>query len=240
MNERVIGQDGTGDSVTHNLLEVAKLVGIRSETFARYPPGFSEKFDAELREDNVGDGGGNDNNHFGDKQSGGDSGDHLEDNLDREDVMCRCGGDNLDCYRVAQQELMYLISASSSIGGCGVVLTGDFHWSDIKQLTPGDNPAASAYAPSTNPLTGDKTYTFPKPIHQLMASGMSTSTGSNVTCDSFRLDPLGLRTHPECSFVRGPSFGRVQFQYSRQDLLQVTPSPTQINQPHTQINQPAI
>eukprot|EP01035_Chromulina_nebulosa_P027157 gene27157-35671_t len=36
---------------------------------------------------------------------------------------------------------------------------------------------------------------------------MSSSTGVNWTCDEFRLDPLHLRTHPECSFVRGSNFG---------------------------------
>ena len=236
MNGYIIGQDGTGDSINHNLLELAKLVGIRSETSGRHPFDSSVLSDSMLREDiDVVKGRRSDNN---DSDSNSDSnsdnlGDHLEDNVVPEDVMCRCGGDNLDCYRVAQQELMYLISTSSSVAGCSVVLTGDFHWSDIKQLSPGTNPAALAYAPATNPLTGKNSYTFPKPIHQLMASGMSTSTGSNVTCDSFRLDPLGLRTHPECSFVCGPSFGRVQFKYSRQDPLKVPslPLPSYTNEP---------
>ena len=138
MNGYIIGQDGTGDSINHNLLELAKLVGIRSETSGRHPFDSSVLSDSMLREDiDVVKGRRSDNN---DSDSNSDSnsdnlGDHLEDNVVPEDVMCRCGGDNLDCYRVAQQELMYLISTSSSVAGCSVVLTGDFHWSDIKQLT---------------------------------------------------------------------------------------------------------
>jgi hypothetical protein len=46
-----------------------------------------------------------------------------------------------------------------------------------------------------------------------MASGMSTSTGKNYTCESYRLDPFHLRTHPECDFVRGPSFGMIDIDY---------------------------
>lgn len=42
----------------------------------------------------------------------------------------------------------------------------------------------------------------------------SFDAGVNFTCEDYRLDPLGLRTHPECDFVRGPSYGRVVFEYS--------------------------
>jgi hypothetical protein len=41
-------------------------------------------------------------------------------------VSCRCGGDNLDCYTVAQRELFHIMTHTT---GCSVVLTGDFHWS---------------------------------------------------------------------------------------------------------------
>jgi hypothetical protein len=33
--------------------------------------------------------------------------------------------------------------------------------------------------------------------------------GKSYSCESFRLDPLKLRMHPECDFVTGPNFGRV-------------------------------
>lgn len=39
---------------------------------------------------------------------------------------CRCGGDNLDCYRTAQAQLLHTIATSSQ--GCAVVLTGDYHF----------------------------------------------------------------------------------------------------------------
>ena len=115
-------------------------------------------------------------------------------------VNCTCGGDNLDCYRVAQSELLHIISHSTSTGSCSVVLTGDFHFSDIKVLDPGPSTAyASLYHSAGNS----------KPVYQLMASGMSESTAKLVSCESYRLDPLHLRTHPECDFVTGPSFGMV-------------------------------
>jgi alkaline phosphatase D len=114
-----------------------------------------------------------------------------------EDVKCRCSGDDWDCYSVAQRELLHLLSQTS---GCVIVLTGDFHFSDIKVLNPGSSKKyASVYNSASNP----------KPIYQVMASGMSYSTGQNYTCSDFRLDPLQLRTHPECSFVTGPNFGMV-------------------------------
>ena len=128
-----------------------------------------------------------------------------------EDVFCRCGGDDLDCYSAAQQELLYLIAGPGSTG-CAVVLTGDFHWSDVKVLRPG-TPAASAYSPAPHPVTGEPLFALVRPVPQLMASGLTSSTGSNVSCDGFALDPLSLRVHPECAFVRGPSYGRLVFEY---------------------------
>lgn len=114
------------------------------------------------------------------------------------DVKCRCGGDNLDCYSVAQRELLHIISSSS---GCPVIITGDYHFSDIKAMHPGVQRYSdhTVYDSQHNPQT----------VYQVMSSGMSESTGRNVSCEDYRLDPLGLRTHPECSFVRGPNFGRV-------------------------------
>ena len=122
-----------------------------------------------------------------------------------EDIDCYCGGDNLDCYRVAQQELLYIIAQENN--GCNIVITGDYHFSDIKALNPGDQLYSSYYFSKDNL----------KPIYQVMASGMSTSTGHNFTCDDYRLDPLKLRTHPECDFVRGPSFGMIQFDVSNKN-----------------------
>lgn len=112
------------------------------------------------------------------------------------DVQCRCGGDNLDCYRVAQRDLIETISLSK---GCAIVLTGDYHFADIKQIQSGKQ-AYSDYYHTSN---------LSKPIYQVMASGMSLSTAKNFTCEDFRLDPMKMRLHPECSFVTGPNFGQV-------------------------------
>ena len=49
---------------------------------------------------------------------------------EEEDVLCKCGGDDWNCYSAAQQELLYLLTQTGK--GCSVVLTGDYHWSDIK------------------------------------------------------------------------------------------------------------
>jgi hypothetical protein len=46
-----------------------------------------------------------------------------------------------------------------------------------------------------------------------MASGLTISTGSDVPCTGFALDPLALRTHAESAFVRGPTYGRLVVEY---------------------------
>ena len=54
-----------------------------------------------------------------------------------------CSGDNWDCYRPAQQNL---IAQLARIHGCVVVITGDYHAADIKRIVPGeDAPYASFY-----------------------------------------------------------------------------------------------
>jgi alkaline phosphatase D len=46
-----------------------------------------------------------------------------------------CSGDDWDCYRPAQQNL---IAELSRIPGCVVVITGDYHAADIKRVMPGE------------------------------------------------------------------------------------------------------
>jgi alkaline phosphatase D len=122
---------------------------------------------------------------------------YKDDDNNEETVNCSCGGDNIDCYRVAQAELLYLIQR---VKGCAVILTGDYHFADIKVLRNGKQ-VYSHYYQSEN---------FSQPIYQIMSSGLTDSTARNVSCEDYRLDPMGLRTHSECSFVRGPNFGRVR------------------------------
>lgn len=135
-------------------------------------------------------------------------GEYVQDSKPPEEVMCRCGGDNMDCFRVAQLELLHTISTSH---GCAVVLTGDYHFADIKALRGGDRVYASYYNSSH----------LSKPIVQVMASGMSASTARNFSCEDFRLDPMGLRTHPECSFVTGPNYGRLLMETEGDHLARV-------------------
>ena len=66
-------------------------------------------------------------------------------------IECYCGGDNLDCYRVAQQELLYTINHESTTG-CSIVITGDYHYSDIKALNPGQNLYSPYYFSENNPI----------------------------------------------------------------------------------------
>eukprot|EP01038_Epipyxis_sp_PR26KG_P008218 gene8218-11124_t len=116
-------------------------------------------------------------------------------------ITCRCGGDNLDCYRVGQLELLHILA---NVTGCPIVLTGDFHFADLKILQPGNQTKYGDYYNSKDNS---------KPIYQIMSSGMSDSTARSITCEDYTLDPLGLRPHGECSFVTGANFGRILFEY---------------------------
>jgi alkaline phosphatase D len=44
-----------------------------------------------------------------------------------------CSGDDWDCYRPAQQNLLATLSTAR---GCVIILTGDYHSADIKRLDP--------------------------------------------------------------------------------------------------------
>ncbi len=82
-----------------------------------------------------------------------------------QDISCRCGGDNMDCYSVAQRELLHIIS---SAGGCAVVLTGDYHFSDIKAMQPGRQKYSDVniYNSENNTQT----------VYQVMSSGEPKAT----------------------------------------------------------------
>ena len=56
-----------------------------------------------------------------------------------------CSGDDWDCYRPAQQNL---IAELARIPGCVIVITGDYHAGDIKRIVPGE---AAPYAAVYNP-----------------------------------------------------------------------------------------
>eukprot|EP00611_Tribonema_gayanum_P005967 TRINITY_DN151_c0_g1_i3.p1 TRINITY_DN151_c0_g1~~TRINITY_DN151_c0_g1_i3.p1 ORF type:complete len:494 (+),score=147.18 TRINITY_DN151_c0_g1_i3:660-2141(+) len=123
-----------------------------------------------------------------------------------------CSGDDWDCYNAAQRALIADIelargsSDSSSNGSgssaCTVVLTGDFHYADIKLMQPGEKMAYAQWLGTAE---------YQRPLLQVMASGMTLSTAvSGRQCSGYLLDPAGLRDHPECDIVLDPNFGLLQ------------------------------
>lgn len=92
-------------------------------------------------------------------------------------VNCTCSKDDIDCYPAAQQELFHLIS---NVSGCAVVLTGDYHFSDIKKLLPG-KPRTQNYPPYVDVYHSQNNS---QPIYQIMSSGMSYSTGNTLKIHS--------------------------------------------------------
>lgn len=51
-----------------------------------------------------------------------------------------CSGDDWDCWPRAQANLLHVVA---NVSGCVVVVTGDYHYSDLKVIEPGSD---SAYA----------------------------------------------------------------------------------------------
>ncbi|CAM6118223.1 unnamed protein product [Calypogeia fissa] len=124
----------------------------------------------------------------------------------RTNMTCLCTGDDWECYKPAQLHLLHLLSRTS---GCVAILTGDMHFSDVKVLRP-SKQAYSQYYESVD---------FSYPLFQVMASGLTTSTGANYSCDGWTRDPVGLRDHEECDFVRGPSFGMIEVEWKALDPI---------------------
>lgn len=58
---------------------------------------------------------------------------------------------------------------------------------------------------------------LPFSITYSVAYDVCDLVGQNYSCSSFRLDPLGLRDHPECDFVRGPAFGMIELEFDQTD-----------------------
>ncbi|BFI29582.1 hypothetical protein AXG93_3242s1330 [Marchantia polymorpha subsp. ruderalis] len=117
---------------------------------------------------------------------------------------CMCSGDDWECYKPAQLQLLHLLSTAP---GCVVVLTGDYHYSDIRVLKPKQQIYSKYYE--------DVQLSYP--LFQVMASGLTTSTGANFSCDDSRRDTTGMREGGPCSFVRGPSFGMIEVNWKEAD-----------------------
>jgi alkaline phosphatase D len=114
-----------------------------------------------------------------------------------------CGGDDWSCYYRATSNFLATLARYQS-DTCYIIVTGDWHFSDIKVLDPSN--AAAGYQPFHAGLG------IEKPIWQLMASGMTNSTVyPTQTCEKFKLDDVGYRPLGECSFVRTAAYGMLEF-----------------------------
>eukprot|EP00210_Caulerpa_lentillifera_P006441 g6153.t1 len=117
-----------------------------------------------------------------------------------------CSGDDIQCYEVARDNLIHILNSTDN--GCILVLTGDYHQSDIKMLQSGSNHTYAQYYPTDN---------LKRPIYQLMASGLTESTARPPApgreCDGWRRDEVGLRPLGPCSHVVRPAFGMVDIDW---------------------------
>lgn len=120
-----------------------------------------------------------------------------------------CSGDDWECYKPAQVNLLHTLGNASS--GCVVLAVGDYHFADIKLAQPGTN------TPYSDIL---KTGTLNKPVYQLMSSGMTNSTASaGAECvRTFREDLVGLRPLGRCAFVSEPNFGYVSIDWTHRTV----------------------
>ncbi|GBF97189.1 hypothetical protein Rsub_10050 [Raphidocelis subcapitata] len=128
---------------------------------------------------------------------------HLEANK-----TSTCDGDDWSCYGRAQANLLHTLANAT---GCPVILTGDAHVSDIKVIMPGSPPG-------TNYSSQLQTARLAKPIWQVMASGMTSSTARSLgdPCEGTWLeDIVGLRPLGRCAYVPQPAFGGLEVDWAR-------------------------
>jgi len=115
----------------------------------------------------------------------------------------QCSGDDWDCYRAAQLSLLHTLGSATT--GCVVILTGDYHFADMKVLQPGGGQ------PYSDSLQTEK---LSRPMYQVMSSGMSDLTAFPTNdaehCSSYRVDEDGLRPDGRCSLYTAPNFGMVE------------------------------
>lgn len=127
-----------------------------------------------------------------------------------------------------------------------IVITGDYHFSDIKVAHPGSGqPYSDAYqtrswvtpiyqvrggcwqipdaacptaACQAACLVLRHMFGRPPPL-QVMASGMTNSTARpNAACEGYRKESAGLRIEGDCGFVKLPAFGMLEFDWERRRL----------------------
>ncbi|KAG1658589.1 hypothetical protein FOA52_016201 [Chlamydomonas sp. UWO 241] len=122
-----------------------------------------------------------------------------------------CSGDDWECYKPAQANLLHSLTASATTG-CVLVLTGDYHYSDIKLVRPG---SGTGYSSSL------QTASLARPLWQFMASGMSPETARHSGTDckgSYREDLVGLRPLGACSYYSDPNFGVVDIDWDKRTV----------------------
>jgi alkaline phosphatase D len=121
-----------------------------------------------------------------------------------------CSGDDWACYPRAQVHMLHTLANAS---GCVVVLTGDYHYSDLKVIQPGGQHSYAAAL---------QTARLGKPVYQAMASGMTFSTAEHSVqpcAGSFREDLVGLRPGGACSYVSAPAFGMLEVDWVRRRVV---------------------
>lgn len=107
-------------------------------------------------------------------------------------------GDDWDCYPRAQRALFAQIDKRPG-DGCLVVVTGDYHQSDIKVIPAGKGGKVR-----------ERYGEFTRPLYQVMASGLTNSTARpHSKCEEWRVDHAGLRPGGRCAYVARAAFGAV-------------------------------
>ncbi|MEW5306897.1 MAG: hypothetical protein WDW36_009334 [Sanguina aurantia] len=117
-----------------------------------------------------------------------------------------CSEDDWGCWNPAQVNFLHTLANAS---GCVVVMTGDYHYGDIK------------VANSSGALYSDvlKTGSLAKNVFQVMGSGMTGSTARGAAASpcmgTYRQDLVGLRPGGVCSYTPEPNFGMVAIDWSK-------------------------
>ncbi|GAX80017.1 hypothetical protein CEUSTIGMA_g7456.t1 [Chlamydomonas eustigma] len=122
-----------------------------------------------------------------------------------------CSGDDWECWRPAQVNFLHTLAASVT-KGCVLILTGDYHYADIKVVLPGSSSLYSSHL---------QTGSMKKPVWQFMSSGMTSSTaqGSTTCKGTYFEDLMGLRPLGTCSYFSKPNFGVVDIDWDARKVI---------------------
>lgn len=122
-----------------------------------------------------------------------------------------CSSDDIECYKIAQSNLIHILNRVDN--GCVLVLTGDYHVSDIKIIQADGNEAYKQYYPTDD---------LRRPIYQVMASGLTEVTAKafkeDNPCRNWRNDTVGLRPLGQCSLVVRPAFGMINVDWNKRQV----------------------